>query len=239
MKNEWAIEKINEFIRLATPQPRERQTSRFKVDLVGTEEELISAWVFVEEIFKVTYPEWSKYHQPVVGDEYGNKREAALHARSKIENEKEISENLSPTGPILRAENLHASIWNQAKDYWSGGFFRAALQSCGTLVDAKMQEFTGRRDITGRDLVNQSFSSDKPQIGKPRIRVPNQENLDATKSFQEGLHHLGVSCVALIRNPSSHNLEEPAEYEALEQLAIFSHFLRNLELCSLEKFSEN
>lgn len=234
MNNEWALTKLDEFIRLATPLPRGEQTSRYQTLTVGNEMELISSWVFVEKILELVYADWPRNHSPIINEEYGSKREAAMHARAKVQNAAEIELNLSKPGPILRADNFHPEIWNQAQLYWSSGFYRSAVQTCGTLIDIRLQAFTGRRDITGRDLVNQSFSTDEPQIGKPRIRVPEQENAESTRSLREGVQNLALACFALVRNLSTHTVEEMTEHEALERLALFSLFLKKLDLCSLE-----
>ncbi len=234
MNIEWALSKLEDFIRLATPLPREEQTNRYRTLTIGNESELISAWVFVEKILESVYSDWHRNHLPIINQEYGSKREASMHARAKLQNAVEIELNLAQSGPVLRADNFHPVIWNQAQEYWSGGFYRSAVQTCGTLIDIKLQAFTGRRDITGRDLVNQSFSTDDPQVGKPRIRVPEQENVESTRSLREGVQNLGLACFALVRNLSTHTVEEITEHEALEQLALFSLFLKKLDLCSLE-----
>ena len=238
MNNEWALSKLDEFIRLATPRPKGEQTNRYQTLTFGTDIELISSWVFVEKILESVYADWHRNHLPTINEEYGSKREAAMHARAKVQNAAEIESNLVQAGPILRADNFHPVIWNQAQVYWSGGFYRSAVQTCGTLIDIKLQAFTGRRDITGRDLVNQSFSTDDPQVGKPRIRVPEQENVESTRSLREGVQSLGLACFALVRNLSTHRVEEITEHEALEQLALFSLFLKKLDLCSLETIDQ-
>jgi hypothetical protein len=74
-----------------------------------------------------------------------------MHARVKVQNAAKIALNFAQSRQKLRASNLYSVICNQAQGYWSCRLYRSAVQTCGTLIDIKQQEFTGRRDITGRE----------------------------------------------------------------------------------------
>jgi hypothetical protein len=69
--------------------------------------------------------------------------------------------------------------------------------------------------------------------GKPRLRVSCDPATETAQSRQRGALQLGLACVALIRNPASHEDKELDEQVALEQLATVSLFARVVDECQV------
>lgn len=145
----------------------------------------------------------------------------------RLQSDEEIDEILGPTGPRLAAKDLHPWIWNAAVDLWSDGHYREAIQRAATaLFDSHIPAKLGVHGKPG-DLVSQAFSTDPPQPGKARLRLPGyQEGTESWTNAHEGAKLIGMGCVKAIRNLSTHDVDQPSEQEALEGLATLSMLAR-------------
>jgi hypothetical protein len=97
------------------------------------------------------------------------------------------------------------------------------------LVDSHVPAKLNRqRDIKGgADLMGQAFSTRPPEPGAPRLRFTDiPEGTPEWTSAHEGAMKLGQGAAQAIRNPSTHDLTEPEEQEALEMLAVLSYVAR-------------
>lgn len=234
MNNTWAIEQLKLFIEITESKNASTSTvmSFYSVS-ISPRNLVLTQWAIVQKILEVVYPNWRNEEKPRATYEFGQQRDAAIHARALLENEEAIREHLQPEGPTFSSEKLHPSIWGPASHLWGGGHFRSAVQAASMSLDKKLQDFAKRLDVSGSDLVNQTFSDSPPALGKPRIRVPAQINDETTRSLQQGMRALGQACFSISRNLSSHALQDLTEQEGLEQLAMLSLFARLLDTCSL------
>lgn len=236
MDKNWAIEQLKLFIDLTQSKNASGDGFiSFNSISVSPRQLVLSQWAVVKKILEIVYPNWRNEEKFRSTYEFGQQRDAAIHARALLEMDEEIREHLKPEGPIFSSENLHPVIWGPASLLWGDGHFRSAVQAASMALDRKMQDFVKRLDISGSDLVNQSFADSSPTLGKPRIRVPNQGNDETTRSMQQGMRALGQACFSIARNISSHILDDLSEQEGLEQLAMLSLFARILDTCSVEE----
>ncbi len=230
MNVEWAISELNKFVELTAAVNGSSDgfitpTSRS----VSPRHEVLQQWAKVKGILERVYPNWQNECRIHSNYEFGQRRDAAIHARELIVSGQEIEANLGPSGPSLSSARLHDWIWLPAKQLWSDGYYREAVQASATKLDQELQIRLGRRDITGKELVNQAFSSNPATSEKPRFAFVGQLNEQSDRSFFDGMRSLGEACFLLARNLTSHQLKHLEEHEALELLAILSYFARQVD----------
>lgn len=236
MQTEWALNQLDEFLRLSESKDIGGAFSTILVSIFDREE-VLSQWVVVKSILEEVYPNWKLESSALASYEFGRRRDAVIHARTLIQRDAEIRENLKPIGPILSSEKLHSVIWEPASLLWRDNHRRAAVQAASTNLDAYLQDLVARSDVSGRDLVNQSFSDEPPIVGKSRVRVPEQTSDEMTRSLQQGMRALGEACFAIARNLTSHGLADMSEQEGFERLAMLSLFTHILDTCSVVPFN--
>lgn len=133
---------------------------------------------------------------------------------------------LEPEAPALSADRLHPWVWGGAGTLWQSGHYRQAVQVVATAVNAYAQTRLGRRDVSDDKLMQEAFSDQPPQPGKPRLRCPGDQSDATVQSRQRGARSFGVGCFFALRNPATHEHEEWPEHIALECLAAFSILAR-------------
>ena len=132
-----------------------------------------------------------------------------------------------PAGPQLRAAGFHPDVWASAESLWRSGHFQEAVAAAARAVNARLQARVDRRDVSETKLVQEAFTSKRPEPNKARLRLPGDRESDTWKSQQEGVLSFGVGCFRAIRNRLAHEAtaaSEPDEHLALEQLAAWSLF---------------
>ena len=140
-----------------------------------------------------------------------------------------------PPGPTLGADSLHPTVWDAARSFWRSNHRSQAVEQAAKSVNAALQDRLGRRDVDNTKLVQEAFSLNAPEPGKPRLRVwPERWEPD----LQEHACRCGVVRSRLLdmarRNPAAHeDAAELPEQEALEQLAAFSVLARWVESAEL------
>ncbi|RIR86658.1 hypothetical protein D2E66_03260 [Mycobacteroides abscessus] len=157
-------------------------------------------------------------------------RRALGHIGTASEAAKHISGTSAPT---MAADSLHPLVWDAAAKLWRDEHYSAAVQRAATFLNAHVQDLTGRRDVSDRDLMAQVFSNDPPGEGKPRLRWPGNDTDLTVKAMRTGLLQFGQGCFAAIRNPATHGTTEMAAQVALEQLAVLSTLARWIDQCQL------
>lgn len=234
MNTEWAVAELEKFIHQTEMVPSNTPGVIASFPR-GPEEEIPGQAQVVEKILERVIPRW---RQTVPTDEYHQweqHREAALRARTQLQREQEINENLGENAPKLSAADLHQWIWSGAKSLWQSGHYREAVEGAIKKLNAETQNKLGRRDLSETDLFKQAFSLDVPKPGKPRLRRLNDDGSDTYKSVQRGAMTLAEGVFAGIRNPLSHESEqELSQQEALEYLAALSVLARWVEGSTVE-----
>jgi hypothetical protein len=144
-----------------------------------------------------------------------------------LERRAEADMMLGPTGPQIAAERLHPWVWESAASLWDVGARREALQAAATQLDLQLQAKVERNDITGAELVTRAFTLEEPRTGETRLRLPGfTPGSEQFRSVHQGAMSFGQGCFRAIRNIATHDLTQPEELIALEQLAALSVLAR-------------
>ncbi|MFE5601945.1 TIGR02391 family protein [Streptomyces coelicoflavus] len=159
--------------------------------------------------------------------------DSALRSISLIDDAEEFENHLGPVGPQLSASNLHPWVWEVARSLWETEHYRAAVQVAATSINAHLQQWSGRADVSDLDLLQQLLSKESPSSGKPRLRWSADPNSDEYRSMESGLRAYATGVFQCIRNRVTHDVDELTEQEGLERLAAMSLLCHLLESCSL------
>lgn len=135
--------------------------------------------------------------------------------------------------PRIGAEAMHPIVWGAAKALWSDGHFRNAVSSAAEALAVNVKHRVGRNDVAETSLWRETFSSDDPKPGKPRLRWPGDPTDLTVKSMNEGLRSFAPGVQMTIRNSATHELDDLEEQAALERLAALSLLARWLDECDL------
>ncbi len=124
----------------------------------------------------------------------------------------------------LRFSDLHAEV-QLAADLFQGGFLQEAVRKASERFNNRVAEKAEREDLSGRDLMNQVFSADKPAL------VFNEERKTATeRNRHDGYRSLAAGLAAGVRNVYTHLDNVPVDQiEALEWLGFISAMHRRLD----------
>lgn len=156
-----------------------------------------------------------------------------------IRKKSDMDEHWSPETTIdLDTDALHQWVWHAAEDLWASEHWGEAVAAALRVINAKMQEKVGRRDISEIDLVNQAWSQSDPQEGKARLRFGDPDDPQTYTSGNEGALALGQALYKLWRNPLAHLSGTMIRQRALEGLAAASAFATLVEDATVEEFDD-
>ncbi|WP_164198893.1 TIGR02391 family protein [[Micrococcus luteus] ATCC 49442] len=148
----------------------------------------------------------------------------------------EIAHHLQPEAPELRADRLHPWVWRGAQSLWASGHYADAVETAAKMVNAELQNKSGRRDISDAKLCADVFSVNEPSEKAPRLRFAGDRSSETWRSRQEGAAALSRGAFTAIRNRLAHHGDtDLSEHEALEHLAVFSVIARWVEECAVER----
>lgn len=214
--------KLEEFIRTAE---RSVESSKPPREDYSLQTELRRQEYAVKEILKALRPGLEDFDLDTMFPEFGA-RDAAVRGLGVLADRDEVAAALTPDAPVLSADGFHPWVWDSARTLWESHHYRQAVQTVWTAINAKIQDKVGRRDVSDAKLVQDVFSDSAPASGHPRLRVQGDPAAETTHSRQRGALHLGLACIALLRNPASHDDHELDQQLGLEQLAMLSVFAR-------------
>jgi len=224
---DWALQELRLFQQMTVMRNNSRPGfSTYRSSTAASDHEVTKVAPVVEQILDRLIPEW---HDIALSEanRWSRHREAAIRATTILERQEELREKLGDNAPTLDASRLHPWAWEGARSLWQSCHYREAVTAAARKVNAETQNKLGRRDVSELDLFNQAFSDDEPRVGKPRLRLPEDDGGKSALSVRRGVRCFAEGCFAAIRNPASHDdLEELPEGEALEQLAAFSVLAR-------------
>ncbi len=234
MDHRWAKEKLESFARACK-------------DAISSHGS-ISAYEMYEDRAMELEPVAQKImntYQPGLGDytvnnqsaasRWGQPRECALRAVGLASNYDDLRVKLKPDAPYLAADGMHNWVWTAAQPMWQADAYQEAVLAAVRVINARIQQRTGRHDISEYDLVMQVFDVSEPQPGKPRLRLPGDRTKPSWRSRQEGIKFFAAGYFRAIRNPAAHEESVAwSEQEALEYLAALSALARWVEVCELE-----
>lgn len=231
---EWSLQQMNEYRVLLIKH--EQSVSQERVD---TGAELDRRLTTVQAIAKafgspIVSSLWA---QPVRGSNGKRHVTAALSATDiligDLTNREAILRHLKAPAPQISADQLHPWVWQAAASLWGTNHRREAVQAAATLINAETQTKVGRRDVSDADLMNQVFSKNDPEPGKPRLRWPGDQSDLRVQSMNNGLRGFASGVFRTVRNAATHNPTDIPEQEALEQLSALSLLARWIEKCDV------
>jgi hypothetical protein len=179
----------------------------------------------VKEILKRLDPELANFDLEARGGD-ANARNAVDRGLGILAEREEWKANLGPDGPVVAADQFHPWVWQAALTLWDSKHYRQAVHAAATAITAHTQTKLGRTDVADDALMQEAFSENPPQPGKPRLRCPGDPNDQTVKSRQRGARQYAVACYFAIRNPAAHETSEWDQQVALEYLAALSVLAR-------------
>lgn len=150
-----------------------------------------------------------------------------------------IAEARARAIPLVDAEQMHPLVWGAARAMWRDTHYRQAVTAAAEALVGQLKARTGRNDVAETTLWQQTFSSEPPSPGKPRLRWPGAPDDRTTRSMNEGLRYMTSAVQLTIRNPATHQDETMGVVEASERLAVLSLVARWVEECRLETADED
>ena len=147
----------------------------YRATYVGTDDEIAAQQVVVERIWgRVLGP--TAESEPDAYDPRRHERERTVRCIESIKRNAEIRLNLGDEAPELNAKSLHPWVWDGARSLWQSNHFAEAVEAAAKRLNAQMQSKLGRRDVSEATLFQQGFSDDPPQPGRPRLRLPDDDD---------------------------------------------------------------
>ncbi len=237
---EWVKEQLRSFIAKAKPQNlsgRNVITTRMGPNV--SQAEILADLEVIEPILDRFYPDWRKTMPESKNYRFNQQYEGAQRCLARLERSAEVAAKLGSTAPRLSADELHPWVWDAARPQWDSGHHAEAVRAAASSLNSRLQQRVGRRDISDKALVEQSFSREAAKPTAPRLRVMQPDGSETYRSLQDGVRSFGVGCFQAIRNPLSHlppdhEQVDLSRQEALERLAALSLLARWIENADLE-----
>lgn len=228
MDVEWALGELRAFERMTVMRNGSGRGVITMADFTAEPDETVTrAAPVIEKILDRVIPDWHTSVPLRSTNRWTRHRDAVMRAITILEREEELSEKLGENAPTLNAGHLHPWVWEGARSMWQSGHFRQAVVDAAKRINAEAQNKIGTRVLSETDLTNQAFSDDPPKPGRPRLRLPEDDDGKTARSIRRGIRAYAEGCFAALRNPAAHDdLDEVAQDEALEQLAAFSVLAR-------------
>jgi len=93
-------------------------------------------------------------------------------------------------------------IAEAALPLWKIGKYRQAVNDAATNLNTFTQQRLGRRDISDKKLMAETFSSNAPEPGKARLRCYRLgRSMESVHAQQEGALMFAMGTFQAIRNP--------------------------------------
>lgn len=159
-----------------------------------------------------------------------------LYALGVLATQDETRAHMGTAAPVMAADGLHPTVWDAAAKLWSDGHYGQAVQRAATFLNAHVQDLIGRHDVSDAGLMQQAFSLAAPEVGKPRLRWPGEDDNLTVKAMRSGILNFSQGCFMAIRNPATHGSDERARHVWLEQLATLSTLARWIDECDVQYY---
>jgi uncharacterized protein (TIGR02391 family) len=237
----WVQQQLAKFIDDA--RPRNLSGGGFITTQSGPtapEPEVLAQLETIEPILDRLYPEWRQTMPLSTSYRFSQQYEGSQRCLARLDRQAEVQERLGgSSAPQLSADELHPWVWAAARPQWDSGHFGGAVAAACNNVNARLQQRTGRSDISNTDLARQAFTRDPAKAGAPRLRVLEPDDSETYRSVQDGAREFISGCFQAIRNPVGHlPADDPraalTKQEALERLAALSLAARWVEAATVE-----
>ena len=223
MDFEWALEQLESYltlherVSLPTAQIRSNKKTRPRGSVI----ELSNIVNIVKAIAEVTYGNLPRYVNEDLVRRLIWELTQGDEVRAKL--------GVEAPAPSFEASALHPWVWEAARPHWTSGNHDAAVWAAGVNVNSRLQRKVGRREIGEGQLLRESFSTDEPKPGRPRLRMTDLSNPSLFQDLHAGASNFGQGLYSAVRNVLNHvDVDEHSihESEAMEALAAFSLLAR-------------
>jgi hypothetical protein len=136
--------------------------------------------------------------------------------------------------PEVGAAGMHPLVWGAAGALWRDGHYKHAVAAAAQAVTNHVKALTGRNELAETSMLQEAFSDQPPQTGKPRLGWPGDRNDQTVKSMNAGLRQYAAGVQLTIRNPLTHGEDELTEQEGVERLSTLSLLAGWIDKCKLE-----
>lgn len=238
---EWVREQLSKFI--ADARPRNLSGDGFITARSGPsvpEGQILAQLETIEPILDRLYSEWRETMPRTSNYRFNQQYEGAQRCLARLKRSAEVKEKLGgSTAAQLGGDELHAWVWGAAAPQWESGHFAAAVSAAASNLNSRLQQKTGRTDISNTALAMQAFTVDAAKAGAPRLRLAEPTDSETYKSMQEGAKFFTAGVFLAIRNVLAHLPHDDVRatltrQEALERLAAMSLAARWIETSDLE-----
>jgi len=238
---DWIREQLRKFI--ADAKPRNLSGSGFITTQSGPtapEADILAQLETIEPILDRLYPEWRETMPLRTSYRFNQQYEGAQRCLARLDRSAEVKARLGgTTAPQLDAGSLHPWVWSAAAPQWESGHLAAAVVAAANNVNSRLQQKTGRLDISNTDLAMQAFSVDPARKDVPRLRVTEPDDSETYRSMQEGAKFFAAGSFLAIRNVLAHLPHDDPRasltlQEALERLAALSLAARWIDASAVE-----
>lgn len=238
MDVEWAIGQLEQWLARneRVPLPPDLVRPNRKTRRRGTPAELEESANVASEIARALYEEPPRDPRYIYEDHV---RRMIWDLRHGDEVRSRLGLDESP--PAFAADSMHRWIWDAAKPHWLSGNHDAAVWAAAINLNTRLQKKVGRKDAGESQLIRESFSTDDPKPGRPRLRRCGKENPDLFRDMHVGASNFGQGIFAAVRNPLNHvtvDEHQMSEAEALEALASLSLLGRWIDRAEVMKAPE-
>lgn len=230
---EWALGELRRYLSLheRVPLPPEEATPGRKQRLRGSLDERKANENVVSEIAQAVYGPGRHY---IGADEV--RRLIWELTEGDIVREKL---GIDAPAPVFEGASMHPWVWDAARPHWSSGNHHAAVWAAAINVNSRLQTKLGRKELGESKLLNEAFSTEPPQVGRPRLRLCDESNPSLFKDLHTGASALGRGLFSAVRNPlnhvdaSEHGLGEAESLEALAGFSLLARWIDRAEVVSL------
>lgn len=159
MNKEWARQRLNDYLAAIRGYEAARLASGFNQQAY---EKVISLEPAAKAIMKRVNSEYRDYQ--FVQNAHTLALTLTIQTLALIDEADEIEKNLDPVGPQLPAAELHYWVWEAARSLWETQHYREAVQAAATSINAHLQDFACRQDISDYRLIVELFRTKVPNL---------------------------------------------------------------------------
>ena len=224
-QRDWARDRLERFLAACERYNQDQKARGYDGYDEGLYNEMIRQEPTAKRIIAELDPKLGDFNARTAGGGSSHAAVSVHAALGILADLDEVETYLGPTGPVVRADDLHSWIWGPAASFWDAGQHAVAVEQAAKSLTVHIQRKSDST-LVDRELVADVFSP-KEGRGRARLWLPGDRSTDSWKSRQEGLHLLAQGTYAGIRNVVAHTYELGwSEQEALEYLAVLSTVAR-------------
>ena len=181
----WVRQQLTQFINDA--KPRNLSGNGFVTARSGPtapERDVLAQLETIEPILDRLYPEWRQTMPLSTNFRFNQQYEGAQRCLARLDRQAELDLRLGgSSAPQLGADELHSWIWQAVRPQWDSGHFGGAVAAACNNLNARLQQRTGRSDVSNTDLVRQASPEMPLEPGRRDSGCLSQTTLRRTAAF--------------------------------------------------------